>query len=428
MNHITKTNVPILDEHILFDEEGKELAHIDESRLKKIAALANQRVRDTGDMVPIIIGHTKDNTDEEEQPEIVGYASNFKVSKFFKTGRKALTATFKFFKKYLSKIRKYPRRSIELWLNDWKIDPISLLGATTPERDLGLLKLSKGGVRKLHIVYKDSAMKTKNRRKFMMENDQNKEIVDAVLQAFKQTDVYKWACQKMQEEEGAGEEGEMGMGDEMEGMEGMEGDEGMDEGGGMPGGGDEALGEEGEAEQGFGEEPEAGPEEEEGKEPMRYSTGASAASGTNTYTPEGAKNSMLKKAKMQKLRTKAARQEAQLTQAIGEIQGLKLKYRKAEREKDLLRLEAEGMAFDLDEELEDVADMPEKLYQRHLAKIKTRYSKAPIGQSYEGSAFANSRTSNGPVDKAQLSNQAVELATQKGISFSEALDLVGGGV
>src|SRR5690348_10993768 len=142
-------DVAILDEHSIRDKDGKILAKIDEARLKQIAEVNNKRIKDTGDMIPLVIGHTKgevgEYVPEDQQPEIVGYAKNLRVGKFKNTSRKAIHATFQFFKDKLDKVRNFPRRSVELWLSDWKIDPISLLRATTPERDLGLLQLSKGG-------------------------------------------------------------------------------------------------------------------------------------------------------------------------------------------------------------------------------------------------------------------------------------------
>jgi hypothetical protein len=153
-DYIVVRGVPILDEHVIRDDDGHPIAHLNAKRLEKIAERNNKRIQETGDLIPIIVGHTKgevgEYVPEEDQPEIVGYAGRLSVGPLFRTGRRAIKATFKFFRNQLHKIRLYPRRSVELWLSDWKIDPISLLGATTPERDLGLLQLSRYGLRQFN--------------------------------------------------------------------------------------------------------------------------------------------------------------------------------------------------------------------------------------------------------------------------------------
>lgn len=403
MQYIYKHAVPILDEHVIYDEDGKKLATIDEARLKYMAKLANRRVADTGDLVPIVIGHTEDDVPEDKQPEIVGYAYRFRVQKFLKTSRKALTATFRFYKKFLGKIKKYPRRSIELWLNDWKIDPISLLGATTPERDLGLLKFSKGGVRKYRIPYKESKIMNS-------ENPQQKQIVDAVMKAIEQSDWYKFLCTQMQEA-GESEEGNMTPGEEEGDMEQNE-----------PGlGENEELADE-EAMARDMEDPDDIPEEEE---PMRY--GAGYPSGTNTAKKGLAL--MNKRAKMKKDQARVNKHQYNkvLAQYNKQIKDLQVKYRKSEREKDLIQLEAEGIDFDRVEELEDVLDLPEPTYQRHLDKMRKRYSKAPVFAEGMNQVYSHSRSEtngNTALSRKQIADQAIQLAASKHITFEEALNML----
>ena len=101
--------------------------------------------RRTGDATPLVIGHTTDGKSEKSQPEIVGFATNFTVGPLFNTGRQAIFADFHVLKDKVELANQYPRRSVELWPKRWEIDPISLLGATTPERDLGILQLQRQG-------------------------------------------------------------------------------------------------------------------------------------------------------------------------------------------------------------------------------------------------------------------------------------------
>ncbi len=153
--YVTRDSVFVLDPHQLRDKHGKVIVDVTEDMLNKIAQNQNARIKKTGDATPLVIGHTKDDGHEHEQPELVGYATDWRLEKFFKTGKRALACTFHVFSKAVDKVRKYPRRSVELWLDSLTIDPISLLGATTPERDLGLLKLSKDNTRSKLVATRD---------------------------------------------------------------------------------------------------------------------------------------------------------------------------------------------------------------------------------------------------------------------------------
>lgn len=93
---VRKDNVAILDEHTLV--QGEEGLEINEQFLQEVVDNNNRRVQETGDKVPIIIGHTEDGVPEEAQPEIVGWASNFSLKKLFNTGRKAIFCTFEVIK------------------------------------------------------------------------------------------------------------------------------------------------------------------------------------------------------------------------------------------------------------------------------------------------------------------------------------------
>jgi len=142
-------DLPVVDEHEVYDDDGNFVCHCDRQMLERIAANNNDRIRQSGDLTPITLGHTKDDAPEEEQPKIVGYGGPFYVAPLWSTGRQALfVKQAKFMERYEDKIRDYPRRSVEIWFDDNPmVDPIALLGATTPERDLGLMRLEKSGQR-----------------------------------------------------------------------------------------------------------------------------------------------------------------------------------------------------------------------------------------------------------------------------------------
>lgn len=146
-------DVPILDEHRLFLPADKDKGtpdrwvNVDQQLLSELATNNNRLVSETGDMIPLTEGHTVDDAPESQQPEILGWADNFGVKPLFQSGRMALTARFRISKnpEKLKKVQNLPRRSVELWLDRREVNPISLLGATAPERNLGLLRLNHVG-------------------------------------------------------------------------------------------------------------------------------------------------------------------------------------------------------------------------------------------------------------------------------------------
>lgn len=134
---VTVKNVPVLDEHSMTNEQGQEIAYVDRQALEEIAANNNRRVMETGDPAPLILGHTSDDPKAEEKP-VVGYAVNYRVAPF-KNGRHAIYVDYKIRRDRANVVDEYPRRSVELWYNKKELDPIALLGGTTPERDLGVV-------------------------------------------------------------------------------------------------------------------------------------------------------------------------------------------------------------------------------------------------------------------------------------------------
>lgn len=138
---VTVPDVKVLDEHELDGEDGKPAAYVDRSVLEEIAANNNNRVLATGDPAPLIVGHTSDDPQAPERP-VVGYAVNYKVKESRDATGKVSYAIHTDYKVRPDKehvIEDFPRRSVELWLGRRELDPIALLGGTTPERDLGVI-------------------------------------------------------------------------------------------------------------------------------------------------------------------------------------------------------------------------------------------------------------------------------------------------
>ncbi len=133
----------VLREGVIQDERNGGVVRLDKSRLEKIAAIQNQRIAETGDATPIIIGHTKKGKKESEQPELTGWATRFDVVPFHQTGTYGLRAVPWSRPEKIENYEKYPRRSAELWTDPDLLDPISLLGPNTPRLDLGLHRLQR---------------------------------------------------------------------------------------------------------------------------------------------------------------------------------------------------------------------------------------------------------------------------------------------
>lgn len=418
-------DVPILDEHELRDEAGNLIAVIDEARLQDIAARNNARMQ-TGDEAPVVIGHTKDGVKETSQPEIVGFARDYKVKPFRGTGRKVLTATMRFFKDQVDKVRRFPRRSIELWLKDWKIDPISLLGATTPERDLGLLQLSHTAPwRYQRVLPLQYSRDNTDNPDGIPRGTQYDEQTQAVLSAFLQSDLGQFLQALMEAAQAESSNPQPPMQDPMSmnpspfdfppqpglpqgpGMapQGMAPGQGLPPGT-MPPGGPGSM---------PPSQAQAAPDN-----PVRY--GGSPAGGGNTYVPgtggqgtygpprrmtyaapgyptygppavpsatghaapvqyqaDDADRVRLIRDRDQALLARYAR-AFELQQA--QIEDMRVRFQRAERERDLLQLEAEGYLLDRVEELDYCQGMPEDYYQQHLSLIRKRYARAPVATGF----------------------------------------------
>ena len=140
---VTEGNIPLLKEHELTDEDGNSIGYIDREALEEIAANNNRRVVQTGDPATAILGHTSDNPADPEKPA-KGFVVNYAVKPFgrdLKTGKilYAIHGDLKVRPRHKGILEDYPRRSVELWLSKKEIDPVALLGGTTPEQDLGVV-------------------------------------------------------------------------------------------------------------------------------------------------------------------------------------------------------------------------------------------------------------------------------------------------
>lgn len=136
----TVPSVPLLDEHELTNDAGRPIATVDRAALEEIARNNNRKVYETGDPATLILGHTSDDPRALEKPA-VGFVTNFRVKPFKRdaNGRTvyALHGDYKLRNDKKHLVEEYPRRSVELWWSRKDVDPVAMLGGSSPERDLG---------------------------------------------------------------------------------------------------------------------------------------------------------------------------------------------------------------------------------------------------------------------------------------------------
>ena len=149
-------DVPVFAEHETVARNKRRL-RFSRQELEAVAERCNRRISESGDYAALTLGHTPDPAalakGQASMPEVVGFAGPFRVGAIGGPGQRqryAILADFHVFKEDFAKVKKHPRRSPELWLEDryeeMFLDPIALLGAEAPRLDLGLLyTASRGG-------------------------------------------------------------------------------------------------------------------------------------------------------------------------------------------------------------------------------------------------------------------------------------------
>ncbi len=152
---------PLVDTFTKQNKDGSFTAGITRESLPHWERAANER-HQRGEHCPLVIGHTVDGAVEVDQPPKVGWITGpYKAVESHPNVvgpcllglhhvRKESTLALNGVAIKLSArelLDRFPRRSAELWFSDYKIDPVALLGATTPCRELGALRLdSRAGI------------------------------------------------------------------------------------------------------------------------------------------------------------------------------------------------------------------------------------------------------------------------------------------
>lgn len=393
---LVRENVPVYDSHIVVDKETGEETVMDKGRLQKIADKMNLRYETTGEESPIVIGHTRDGLPEWKQPPIVGYAHDFYVEDHPKAKRPFLYAkTYKLHKTSTvggeeltaeEILKRFPRRSAEVWLPDDMIDPLSLLGATTPMRDLGLVRNEKP-------------------KKYQMGGGMD---LAAMLTALKAIVSQLEQTVGPPELAVGEEEPESPFGDDAEEPPIQESADSGDATDGSP---DDAL-------EGDSGEPDEKPKKFEKTE----KTGAECA------------DPVLERVKMQKdteaiktrlLEERLAAVETANKQLKEQHKLERLKYQKAVRGADLKQLLAEGYAIEVEEELEDLVDLPDDKYAKELDRRRKRYARVPVGEDFIQTARIQEGGPSAPTK--ELCQRAAAYAASSGKEYKAVLRAMQGG-
>lgn len=134
-----RKGVVVFDEHYRPEKSlanGKKIPARDFKKgdLECIARNCNER-DSKGLPAAVVIGHTNDGDDETSQPEIVGYDRNFRVEFDPKLGKNVIRADRFLRRERAAEAEKYPRTSVEHWINQDFFDPIAIV-RRTPKCDI----------------------------------------------------------------------------------------------------------------------------------------------------------------------------------------------------------------------------------------------------------------------------------------------------
>lgn len=394
-------DVAIFAEHETTTKSGRPL-RFGPAELKAVADCCNRKIRATGDYAAIAIGHTSD-TPGPRDPEVIGFAGPFRLG-VLPDGRHAILADFHVFREDFPRLKKYPRRSPELWVEDayedMSLDPICLLGAEAPRLDLGMLYSAlrhdgreierysacfagplsvsprgdgQAGKRKYGTTSTDQPPQLDEEKPVMALDEQD---IRQLVAALDQLDWVQWVRQKMQAETAPGGEG-------LEPASPSPSD--------MPPGG--------------------APAGEPAPEP-----GASAPPPPREGEPERSAARPrqgidgMRYARMEAQLARAERQAAEALEMARTEQGKRIDVERYQR----LTLLRESHAFDLDEEFETVkyGKASDEEFERHCQRIQKNYTKIPIGQSLpipEGTPPADTQPGGSGV-RERYAKEAVDKA------------------
>ena len=428
-------NVCIFDEHI--SDDG---VTYDKRLLECIAENCNSRIRDTGDWCPVVDLHTVEGGKREDEPPVVGLAGPFHVGTFGnESPRNAIFCTFWIFKDQVELFRRRPRRSVEIWPEerpeDRYFDPIAILGAETPRRDLGLIyskarskdtkpiryEASSPGGANTYIPepVKQKPIHNSKEADQMLSPDELGQIVEALKPTLQQmVDEIGLAADRVGEEpvieqdealvDAVDPMAEVEVDDPaLEGPRPEEGAEDYGQGKYMADGLREYIGEDGgdvegassyldaldeEDRDGIEKYMKYGCDEDDMKELYEKATVINfPGEGVSRDVEQGhqgeAEAEVYEAEKYQKARTryaKLSREHASLkakySKLEGEVQEIRKAERYAKRKGELTEKQSTGIVFDIEDEFEEIKDISEEQYAVHLDRMERNYQRIPGGE------------------------------------------------
>jgi hypothetical protein len=366
---VVEDRVPIYDQHVWEDADpttGKvHRVPVTKERLQKIANARNEQIARTGNMAPILVGHSRLDLPEYAKAKwspTVGWADNFEVGDHPDDGRPTMYARHKFYPTAevggetmtaREIMRRFPHRSVEVHLGRNTLDAISLLApGNTPMQEHGLLRLEA------------SANPTATASEAPM-GDRCDELISALMAVLEQ---FAGGQQNAADPAAAPP--------------------------GAPGG--------------------AAPMPE-GPGPQQYAA-CGPANAALPETPE--------KVRMQANQDaiRETRENARVKQLETDLASLKLQYQRERREKDLIQLEAEGYDFDRSEELADLTPLADDAYAKALDRIKKRYQRVPAGREpIRTAAVPEGGSDNSPFARGPYHDAAHDIMwNNPGMSWDEA--------
>jgi len=393
---VTLRDVPVFVEHETIAKDGRRL-RFGRAELEAVCRRCNQRIDQTGDYAAVTLGHTPAPGEQKPEPPVVGFAGPFRLGK---VGDKwAILADMHIYREDVERVKKYPRRSPELWLEKTYdrmfMDPIALLGAEAPRLDMGLMMLYQAR-REGVLVEKYAAVHPSAANVFVPDHEPedyqkeetmalSQEDIQQLIEALEGLDWVQWAKAQMAA--------------------------------GQP-----------------APEPEPEPEPEPKKEAFQQPSDQidpekarqileDGQVGGKPLTEEqrkmfGAAAAKLKDAKAEHAQAqKYARLEAEVEHLRTQLQEEQAHRLNAERYSRLYELRQQ-FAFDLDKEVErcQAAKMTPEQFEDHVALIRENYQRLPVGHRLPAGQL--------PPSGAQSERYQKELA-EKAVAICERMAMRG---
>jgi len=407
-------NVPIFDEHDEYGKDGKITRRFDQRKLQEIVTKTERLERESGVIPKITIGHTLTTNAktgqqprETDQPPIVGYARQLHLGRFGPRKKLGILATFYFRRDQWQEAREYPYRSVEIYPTTNEITGIAIL-KRDPQLDLGLLTYSRDarGNEQLFYTMEGKMPETKIPGQppavpDPLEPDEKEH--EKFMRMLHKHPAVQYMVKKYMEETGD---------KEMEGHAKY------------MSGSPAAMWAQVDDVDAHDKDKAGNSHYDKNRMKDDWHTnyqGAPAA--TNTFTP-GDKSKPAEAQRMQRDQDaiRYSRMERELEQIKAENQASQLRYQRAERERELIQLEAEGFEFNRTELIDDVAALPQEQYVKRVQFIRQYGRQCPVGTSFiRTPPLGDAGHSVKKTTSEAQRNQAVSLATRKGLTYDEAL-------